>query len=338
MRRGWAVTLVYMGCMLSAIAAAQTPPAVPATPATVIDLAPVVVSGVQPGPGMWRVSNAQGNTLWILGTVSPLPARLEWRADEVQAVIASAQQVLQSPGWGLDADVGFFKRLTLVPAAMKAARDPDGRRLREVLPADLYARWEVLKQRHIGRDGGIEKDRPLVAATQLYAAALKDVGLDRASPVGKVVEKAAAAHGLTPVKTRVSFRIEDPRRALKDVRGAALDDVACFRGTLDVVEHGLPLLAERANAWSVGDIDALARLSGPTPYDACVDAVAGSAFGRKLGLTDVDGQAQRKWLGIAQAALQRNAVTFATVPVRDLVAPSGYLDQLRQRGFEVESP
>jgi len=56
----------------------------------VVDLAPVVVSGVQPGPGMWRVTSAHGNVLWILGTVSPLPARLDWRADEVKAVIASA--------------------------------------------------------------------------------------------------------------------------------------------------------------------------------------------------------------------------------------------------------
>ena len=57
------------------------------------------VSGVQPGPGLWQVRNSQGHTLWILGTVSPLPAKLDWRADEVQAVIASAQEVLGPPGW-----------------------------------------------------------------------------------------------------------------------------------------------------------------------------------------------------------------------------------------------
>ncbi|MET0807933.1 MAG: TraB/GumN family protein, partial [Pseudoxanthomonas sp.] len=264
--------------------------------------------------------------------------KLEWRADEVQAVIGSAQEVLGSPGWGLDADVGFFGRLTLVPSALKAARDPDGRTLREVLPPDLYARWAQLKQRHIGRDGGIEKDRPLVAATQLYAAALKDVGLGRSSPVSKVVEKAAKAHGLKPVLTRVEIKIADPRQALKEVRGTALQDLECFRRTLDVVEHGLPLLAERANAWSVGDVEALQRLAVEGQYAACVDAVANSAFGRRRGLSDVDAQAQRKWLGIASDALGRNAVTFATVPVSSLVSPGGYLEQLRARGFEVKAP
>ena len=193
---GWGVALLLGGAAQAAAPAqalgqVQTPVPVQVQAAgEVIDLAPVVVSGVQPGPGLWQVRNSQGHTLWILGTVSPLPAKLDWRADEVQAVIASAQEVLGPPGWTLDADVGFFRGLTLVPSAMKAARDPQGRTLREVLPPDLYARWEVLKQRHIGRDNGIEKDRPLVAATQLYAAALKDVGLGRSSPVSRITEKA----------------------------------------------------------------------------------------------------------------------------------------------------
>jgi len=330
----WGVALLFGG-----VAHAQAQMQVPAQAAgEVIDLAPVVVSGEQPGPGMWQVRNAQGHTLWILGTVSPLPAKLEWRADEVQAVIASAQEVLGSPGWTLDADVGFFRGLTLVPSAMKAARDPDGRTLREVLPPDLYARWEVLKQRHIGRDGGIEKDRPLVAATQLYAAALKDVGLGRSSPVSRIVQKASKAHGLTPVPTQVTIKIADPRQALKEVRGTALQDVECFRRTLDVVEHGLPLLAERANAWSVGDIEALERLAVKGQYLACVDAVANSDFGRRRGLTDVDAQAQRKWMTLAGEALARNAVTFATVPVTSLLMPGGYADQLRARGYEVQAP
>jgi len=210
---GWGVALL-LGGAAQAAAPVQTPVPVPVQAAgEVIDLAPVVVSGVQPGPGLWQVRNSQGHTLWILGTVSPLPAKLDWRADEVQAVIASAQEVLGPPGWTLDADVGFFRGLTLVPSAMKAARDPQGRTLREVLPPDLYARWEVLKQRHIGRDNGIEKDRPLVAATQLYAAALKDVGLGRSSPVSRIIEKASKAHGLKPVSTQVTIKIADPRQA-----------------------------------------------------------------------------------------------------------------------------
>lgn len=307
-------------------------------PPEVVDLAPVVVSGVQPGPGMWRVTNAQGHTLWILGTVSPLPARLDWRADEVKAVIASADAVLGPPGWTLDADVGFFSRLTLLPSAMKAQHDPQGRRLQEILPPELYARWQPLKARYLGRGNGVEKDRPLVAATRLYVAALDEVGLSPRSGVGKLLEKAYKARGLTPVVTRVEVKVDDPRAALKEVRASPLQDVACLQRTLDVVEHQMPLLVERANAWAAGDIDALQQLALKSQYDACVGAIADSELGRRRGMTNLDARAAEKWMGAARTALAGNAVTFATVPVHTLVEPGGYLERLRQAGYHVESP
>lgn len=319
-------------------ARAQPAPPRAAEPPAVVDLAPVVVSGVQPGPGLWKVTASDGHALWILGTVSPLPAKLDWRADEVQAVIASADQVLGPPGWAVDADVGFFKGLTLLPSAMKAAHDPQGRRLQEILPAPLYARWLPLKQRYMGRDRGVEKDRPLVAAARLYGDALKSVGLGGGSPVSRVLEKAYKARGLKPIATRVMIKVDDPRAALKEVRGSTLQDAACFERTLDVVEHQLPLLVERANAWSMGDTEALQRLAVQSQYDACVGAVADSEFGRRRGLGAVDKQAADKWLQMARAALGRNATTFAVVPVALLVQPGGYLARLEQAGYQVQVP
>ncbi|MCF7752225.1 TraB/GumN family protein [Bacillus subtilis subsp. subtilis] len=329
----WGVALLWM-----ASAQAQAPHADTGAPPAVVDLAPVVVSGVQPGPGMWKVTGSDGHALWILGTVSPLPAKLDWRADEVQAVIASADEVLGPPGWTVDADVGFFKGLTLLPSAMKAAHDPQGRRLDEILPAALYARWLPLKQRYLGRDRGVEKDRPLVAAARLYGEALKSVGLGRGSPVSSVLEKAYKARGLKPVVTRVVIKVDDPRAALKEVRGSTLQDAACFERTLDVVGHQLPLLVERANAWAMGDTDALQRLAVQSQYDACVGAVADSAFGRRRGLAGVDQQVADKWLQSARAALGRNATTFAVVPVASLVQPGGYLARLEQAGYQVQAP
>ncbi len=330
---------VTMGVMLAWLAfalpvQAQAPQALP----EVVDLAPVVVSGVQPGPGMWRVTSADGHTLWILGTVSPLPAKLDWRADEVKAVIASADAVLGSPGWTLDADVGFFRGLTLLPSAMKAAHDPQGRRLDQILPPELYARWAPMKQRYLGRDRGVEKDRPLVAATRLYGAALKAVGLAPRSGVGELLEKAYKARGLKPVETRLVIKVADPRAALKEVRGSTLPDVDCLQRTLDVVEHQLPVLVDRANAWAVGDIEALQQLALKNQYDACVGALASSELGRRRGLTDLEARSADTWLAAARDALARHPVTFATVPVHALVAPSGYLERLRQAGYTIQAP
>ena len=47
----------------------------PASDLPIRDLDTMVVSGVQPGPGLWKVRKGE-HTLWILGTVSPLPRRM----------------------------------------------------------------------------------------------------------------------------------------------------------------------------------------------------------------------------------------------------------------------
>ena len=47
----------------------------PPVPADVPLLAPVVVSGVVTGPGLWKVSK-DGHVLWVLGTLSPLPGHM----------------------------------------------------------------------------------------------------------------------------------------------------------------------------------------------------------------------------------------------------------------------
>jgi uncharacterized protein YbaP (TraB family) len=332
--RMWAMCL---GVGIATGAAAQEPAPAP-SPGEVVDLAPVVVTGVQPGPGMWRVTAPNGNVLWILGTVAPLPAKLEWRADEVRAVIASAGAVLTSPGWTVDADVGFFRRLTLIRPAMQAAHDPEGRRLEEILPAELYARWLRLKQPYLGRDRGVEKDRPLVAATRLYGAALEDVGLATRSPVTRALEKAYKERRLTPVDTRVVIQVDDPRAALKQLRANTLDDVQCLQRTMDVVEFHLPLLVERANAWAVGDIEALQALPVRDAYDTCLGAIARSGFGRQRGLGDLDARAEQAWLKAAKTTLTTQKVVFATVPVHHLVSSTGYLEHLRQAGYTVQSP
>ena len=335
----WISGMLWVGLGLGIAAPASSQDAPPSAPVgEVVDLAPVLVSGVQPGPGMWRVTAPNGNTLWILGTVAPLPAKLEWRADEVQAVIASADAVLTSPGWKVDADVGFFRRLTLIRPAKQAAHDPEGRRLEDILPAEVYARWLRLKPRYLGRDRGVEKDRPLVAATRLYGAALEDVGLDLRSPVTRAVEKAYKARRLTPVDTRVVIKVDDPRAALKELRANTLDDVQCLQRTMDVVEYHLPLLVERANAWAVGDIEALQALPVRDAYDTCRGAIAGSGFGRQRGLGDLDARAEQSWLKAAKTTLATHKVVFATVPVHYLVSSTGYLHLLGEAGYTVQSP
>ncbi len=306
-------------------------------PPAIVDLDAVVVSGAQPGPGMWKVSKGD-HALYILGTLSPLPKRMEWISRDVEDTIARSQAVIAPPTVNLSSDIGFFRGLMLVPSLLKARNNPGGKRLQEMVSPELYARWLVLKARYMGRDRGVEKRRPIIAAQELYEAAMRKSGLTLDSVVAPVVKKAARRAGVPIVPAEAKLVIEDPKSALREFNASALADTECFSGTLARIEADLGNMRARANAWAVGDIQALRALPVHNQYAACVSAVTETGLAKRLGISDLVDRARAAWLAAAEDALAKNRVTFATLPVGAIVGPESYVERLRKKGYEVEAP
>lgn len=315
--------------------AATTAP--PPVPADVPLLSPVVVSGVVPGPGLWKVSKGD-HVLWVLGTLSPLPGHIQWESRQVAQVLAQSKQVLLEPRLKLKADVGFFGKLFLLPSAYGARKNPDGKTLDQVMDAPTYQRWLALKQRYLGDDRGIERWRPLFAAQELYKKALKANGLSASGGVPGAVSALAKQDGVpeTPVEYRVE--IQHPGDAIKAFKAAAPSDLECFNRTLDSIEHDLPAMTQRANAWATGDLEELRRLPDSHRRDACVTAVTSAGFAQQLGLADVPAKVADTWLAAARQALADDPVSFAMLPMEELLSPGGYLAKLAAQGYTVEAP
>lgn len=327
-----------LACLFVSAADAQVVETSPAgAEATIRDLDVVVVHGEQPGPGLWRISKGE-HVLWILGTVSPLPNQIEWKADEVRAVIGRSSQVLLSPGVLFDTDLGFFGKLALAPSVWKGMRNEDGAELGDVLSPALYARWRAQKQRYLPRDSGIERKRPMFAAVELQTAALKSVGLGQTPVVWPVVQAAAKAAGIEPLSTTWKIKIEDPKAALRQFREGGMDDAVCLERTVGMIERDLPTLVERANAWAVGDIEALRALPYEDVGNVCMQVITESGFVRERGYGDLRARVRQHWLSIAEGALQRNPETFAMLPVDRLLEADGYLAALQAKGYEIEAP
>lgn len=305
-------------------------------PDGILDMDAVVVTGVQPGPGMWKVSRG-GHAMWVLGVVSPLPDAMTWQSAEVEAVIARAGQVLQSPMWAVYSDVGFFKGLSLLPAALRARRNPDDAELEEVLPVGLHARWQVQKDKYLGWEWGIERWRPMFAAEKLERKAMERLGLGTAV-VAPVVEAAAARAGLESTLVQVKTTIDAPRELLKAFNRVSFDDTACLERVVSQLEHDLPTLAARANAWASGDLETLRRL----PYDnlrrSCLQTLLQTDMARRLGYDEVPMQIEKAWLEAAEQALADHPVSFALLPMDEVLAADGYLAKLQARGYTVEAP
>ncbi|MDQ3495608.1 MAG: TraB/GumN family protein [Pseudomonadota bacterium] len=303
----------------------------------VVDLETVVVSGAQPGPGLWKVSR-DGRTLYILGTLSPLPRRMEWMSGEVESVIARAQAVISPPSVTVDSGVGVVRGMLLLPSLFKARRNPDGRSLQQTVPPELYARWLPLKTRYLGRNNGVEAWRPIFAAQELYEAAMKRSGLSQANPVTPLVRKAAKRHGITPTPANARLVIQDPKSVIREFNSSTLADIECFSRTLSRIETDLEAMRARANAWAVGDIDALRALPYDDQYSACVRAVTETGLARRVGASDLRLRVRDAWFTAAEDALARHEVSFATLPIAELLKPDGYLAQLRAKGYEIEAP
>ncbi|MCX7564380.1 TraB/GumN family protein [Xanthomonadaceae bacterium XH05] len=297
----------------------------------------LVVSGTMPGPGMWKVRR-DGHTMWILGTLQPVARRMEWESGAVERQMAASSQILLPPSVKFDLGMGRFRTLMLVPSMLGARKNPDGEKLVEHVPAVDYARWLTLKKKYLGRDRGVEKRRPIFAAQELYNAAVEKSGLQFKGMVSPLIEKVTKRHGIASHRPRIEIAIADPRAAIRAFRQTAIDDVECFRKTLDHLDADLEKMRIRANAWARGDMLTLREITYEDQSQACMDAVLESRFAKEQGIEDLPERLEAAWLEAAERIIAEHETSFAALPISRLVAADGYLEKLVARGYEVTAP
>ena len=316
--------------------AADTTPAVQAADATEAPPATVVVEGRRPGPGVWKVSKGE-HVMWVFGLYSPLPQKMEWDASRVERLVAKSQEVLTRPGARME--VGFFRGLTLLPTAIGIDKNPDGATLRDVLPADVYARWQVLKGKYIGENDGIERRRPIFVADTLLGAGIWKSGLTQNTGVEELIEKTAKNNKVKLTSTSFHINVDDPRGLMKEFKKSQVEDVACFTKTLERLEGDIDAMRVRANAWANGNIAEISSLDYAERDKACNDAIFNSQFAKKSpALQHLPERIRANWEKAAEKALADNMSTFALLPMKNVIGPHSYLADLEAKGYTVESP
>jgi hypothetical protein len=299
----------------------------------------VLVTGQQPGPGLWKVTrpDAEGeHVLWILGTHGPLPRKLDWRSRELESALATSQAVIAPVA--MDAKVGPLGGITLLPSLIGIRDNPDGLKLEDVVPADLYARWLPLKERYIGRDRDVEGWRPIFAAQKLYESALRKAGLERSGVIWPAVEKLARKSKVPVTEPEVEIKVDKPRAAIKDFKRAPLDDLDCFAKTIERLESDLDLMRERANAWAMGDVKRLRQLTYVDNASACIAAVLDSRFMQERGAAQWPELRAQAWLAAVEQAFATHPSTVAVLSIDQILKPDGYVARLRAKGYVVEDP
>jgi hypothetical protein len=323
-----------------------------ANPAVEAAMEEIVVAGEYPGPGLWRVVKAAPDgehVLWIFGTPRFVPEAIRWKSREVERVAAASQELIMPESFGIKVDgkVGVFTMIRYLPAALRARKNPDDGKLQDVLPADVYARWKVLKARFIGRDNGIESWRPFFVAEKLTDEAFKDLRAEMGIDPWRFIGPVASEHKLRVTGPQVEYKVpkEQLRDALKTFLKAPLADVECLDATMKVLQ-GLAdhdATNARAMAWAKGNLAVLRGLPQlPDPDPPCTAALVESQAILDLHLFEGKDQLQelglQKWLQAVEAALTHNRSTLALLPIEELLRPEGRLSTLRAKGYEVLDP
>lgn len=316
--------------------AAQAAPVQAGVPADGIRTeAAVIVTGEQPGPGLWLVRKGT-HDLWILGTVNPLPAGMQLQTKQIDEVIANAQEVMYAPSISVGSDISKFRALLLLPSLIGVKNNPGGKRLSDVLPERTYVRWSAFRDRFLDRDA--DKLRPAFAADALWKAAIKRSGMSGTDVAKSAVAAAVERHHPKVTLVKQTIKLTDPKTTLKQFKASDLEDHACLERTLDRLGQDMETLRNRANAWATGDIAAIRAIPLTDQYQACMEAITESGVGRKLGMGDVASRLQLEWQARAEAALDANATTFAVLPMRDLLRAGGVVDTFKAKGFTVLAP
>ncbi len=206
-------------------------------------------------------------------------------------------------------------------------RLPAQHTLKDVLPGDLYHRYAALKSAFAPRDAEMDHLRPWAAAIELRKHVLTSLGLTETT-ISRTVQRHASLRAEQVNVVSYGNYAEFERNSKSD------RTVSCLEKTVSELETDRDNLKAIANAWSVGDIEALRALLQKQQPDDCMPAM----FDTEERATEAVTQHTGQWLAAVDLALRTRETSFALVPMAKLLEPDGWLTALRARGYVVEEP
>jgi uncharacterized protein YbaP (TraB family) len=285
----------------------------------------LTVTGERTGPGMWHVHHGAAN-LWILGSMSPLPKGITWRSKQFEQILDGTNQVVVPKPF----EIGIARVLWLLITQRDVLMVRGGKRLRDVMPSSLHARFAAQRAKYTADSDKWERYRPIIAAAFLQQAAFHQAGLSTRLDLGAAVRALAKKHHVRIEELKIAG-VHDVLDALKTMPPET--ENSCVEASLVTVEKDLPRLVDRAQAWATGDVERIERLHEPPEVDACRAALDEGA-----GANDLIALVRRTWLDSLEQYLGSGGVTVAVVNMDLLLEKGGLLDELRTKGYDIDGP
>jgi uncharacterized protein YbaP (TraB family) len=285
----------------------------------------IIVTGERAGPGLWHVHKGSAQ-LWIFATVTPLPKDMTWRSKQLESILQGTDQLLVAKPF----EIGIAKALWLLVTQRDLLMAGRGKKLADVMPAELHTRFAAQRARFTKDADKWEKYRPIIAAAFLEEDALHAVGLSTRLDLTDEVRSLARKHHVRSDEFKIAG-LHDVLDALKALPAAT--EQKCVAASLVTIETGMPRLIDRAQAWATGDVQRIQSLPEPAEVAACRAAVSVDP-----GAGDLYALLRQTWMENMERHLQAGGVTLAVVSIDMLLEPGGFLDELQQHGYTIDPP
>jgi uncharacterized protein YbaP (TraB family) len=285
----------------------------------------IIVTGERAGPGLWHVHKGSAQ-LWIFATVTPLPKDMTWRSQQLESILQGTDQLLVAKPF----EIGIAKALWLLVTQRDLLMAGRGKKLADVMPAELHTRFAAQRARFTKDADKWEKYRPIIAAAFLEEDALHAVGLSTRLDLTDEVRSLARKHHVRIDEFKIAG-LHDVLDALKALPAAT--EQKCVAASLVTIETGMPRLIDRAQAWATGDVQRIQSLPEPAEVAACRAAVSVDP-----GAGDLYALLRQTWMENMERHLQAGGVTLAVVSIDMLLEPGGFLDELQQHGYTIDPP
>ena len=279
----------------------------------------LIITGKRPGPKLWKVHNGD-NILWVMGIAEPLPKSLDWDDASIKLVMEQSHAFLTPPTINVSVNnplkaVGLFRQYK------KLQKLPKGTTLNDTLSLSRQQSYKkIIDQYGIKTN---KKLRPLFVAKQLHEKALKRVGLEDAERLHKKLFKLAKTNKVDIIHASSEMDVNEALKMLKNVDQQA--ELKCFDATLKRLDKSVERSIRTAQAWADGDHQALTEIALNNNDNSCTDALINSA----QALAAVEAS-KALWLEQAQTVLLKNKVSFAYLPIIDIVSPDGLISSLNR--------
>ena len=277
----------------------------------------VVKAARVPGPAVWRIQKGDAQVI-VIGILPVFPKAQTWNPKRIQNALYGARALITPPA--SHASLGDMFTM------MSAQNLPNGRKLKDLLPPALEARYEATAARAGVSIRPFVRDRPVWAGARLRRDTLNKLRLNEDLPAQTIIDL-AHAQGV-PVHAAANYRFSP---ILKDVN--AMSDAAseaCLGYALDDIDFDIDRAPKAAAAWAIGDIRTVhANYHGSTLM-ACLQE---SNQGEALMNRSIDDA-----VAAIDDALKTPGKTVAIFPMATLLQQGGTLDRLRAQGATISSP